>query len=127
MNNVNENTPLDSLTGNIKKNVEDIRGDISSLEKISGNIKADNLKIDGNISPLEKTTGTITYGIGTGLNIQQYEGEYDIIPKAFEDEILNTKNKRLSKDITVKEIPYYETSNVSGGLTVYIAGHIDFG
>ena len=41
--------------------------------------------------------------------------------------ILKTKDRKLIDDIVVKEIPYYETTNLSGGNTVYIAGHIEFG
>lgn len=32
----------------------------------------------------------------------------------------------MSKDVMVKQIPYYETSNLGGGVTVYIAGEINF-
>lgn len=116
MNNIIENAPLDFLTGNIKKDVK----------KITGSIKAQNLKIDGNISSLKKTTGTITYGIGMGGgNISEYKGEYNVIPTAFEEQILYTKNKKMTDNVTIKEIPYSETSNLSGGLTVYIAGRVE--
>jgi len=33
----------------------------------------------------------------------------------------------MLNDVIVKQIPYYETSNLSGGVTVYIAGEINFG
>lgn len=52
-----------------------------------------------------------------------YTGEYVVIPKVIE-QTLETQNKLMLDDVTVKEVPYYETSNTSGGLTVYIAQEI---
>lgn len=49
-----------------------------------------------------------------------YSGEYDVIPKV-EDQYLETTGRKLSKDMHVYKIPYYETSNESGGMTVSIA------
>ena len=69
----------------------------------------------------------ITYGVGEGDTPIIYEGDYDVIPLAFQETVLKTKNKKLVDNIVVKEIPYYETTNLSGGNTVYIAGHIEFG
>lgn len=49
-----------------------------------------------------------------------YRGEYDVIPKAHIMQTLETDGKTMEDDVRVHEIPYYETSNVSG-TTVYIA------
>lgn len=49
-----------------------------------------------------------------------YDGPTVVIPSTNE-QILETKQKSLESDITVKEIPYLETSNDSGGITVSIA------
>lgn len=48
-----------------------------------------------------------------------YDGPYFITPEPFTDIVLNTAGKTLGNNVTVFEIPYYETSNVSG-TTVYI-------
>lgn len=50
-----------------------------------------------------------------------YEGEYDITPKAYEEQVLQTKEKTLLENVTVQKVPYYEVSNGSGGNTVNIA------
>lgn len=84
-------------------------------------------KITGNISPVRKISGNITYGVGEGDVSPIYEGDYNILPLAFQETVLPTKDKKLINDIVVKEIPYFETSNPSGGNTVYIAGQIEFG
>jgi hypothetical protein len=51
----------------------------------------------------------------------KYEGEYIITPLAYDDQVLETKNKTCEEDIVVKKVPKWETSNQSGGYTVYIA------
>lgn len=56
----------------------------------------------------------------TVVNGVPYEGEYGITPK-IESQVLPTKNKVMTDDLTIREIPIYETSNQSGGTTVYIA------
>lgn len=83
-------------------------------------------KITGNISPINQISGNITYGVGTGETTSIYEGQYDILPLAFEKTVLLTKNKRLTENLIIEEIPYYETTNLSGGTTVYIAGQVQF-
>lgn len=95
------------------------------MEKITGNISPVK-KIEGTISTVNSgVSGNITYGIGDGEIVPEYEGEYTVLPLAFEETILPTKDTKLTKNIVVKEIPYYETSNTSGGNTVYIAGKIE--
>lgn len=50
-----------------------------------------------------------------------YTGTYSVTPKAFQAQTLETADKMLSDDIVIGEIPYYQTSNNSGGITSYIA------
>ena len=52
-----------------------------------------------------------------------YDGAYEVTPKADSAVILPTKDRLLSKDVNVKKIPYYETSNQTG-VTVYIASEV---
>lgn len=49
-----------------------------------------------------------------------YEGEYEVIPDS-SGTVLLTRAKTLRDDVTVHPIPYIETSNDAGGLTVSIA------
>lgn len=51
-----------------------------------------------------------------------YEGEYEVIPKVAAQK-LETANKMMAKDLTIKEIPYFEVSNLAGGSTVTIGGN----
>lgn len=59
---------------------------------------------------------------GGGISVEEYTGEYEVTPKIIETQTLNTNNKLMKNDVTVKPIPYYETSNNSNGKTVIIGG-----
>lgn len=52
-----------------------------------------------------------------------YEGEYEVTPKVTE-QTLPTAQKLLEEDVHIKEIPYFEVSNNSGGNTVYIGSEV---
>lgn len=52
---------------------------------------------------------------------ENYTGEYEVIPKAFQSQELKTKGLVLNDNIVVKEIPYAEVSNLGGGVTITIA------
>lgn len=49
-----------------------------------------------------------------------YDGPTTIKPEAYEMQILQTEKKTLLENIITLPIPYYETSNPQGGMTVYI-------
>lgn len=83
--------------------------------------------ITGNENVSPKITGNITYGIGSGDTSTIYDGNYDVTPSASAQTVLHTKNKRLTDNVVVKKIPYFETTNAGGGSTVYIAGEVKFG
>lgn len=56
-------------------------------------------------------------------DVPLYEGDYEVTPKVSE-QTLPTAEKLMSEDVTIKEIPYFEVGNNSGGDTVYIAKEI---
>lgn len=62
--------------------------------------------------------GSIDYG-GDAL---LYTGDYTVTPKT-QSQVLDTANKKLLQDVTVKAVPYYETSNQQG-TTIYIASEV---
>lgn len=55
---------------------------------------------------------------------ETYTGDYRVTPKAFDAQTLPTAHKLLRDDVTVTPVPYFETSNTSGGVTVYIAADV---
>jgi hypothetical protein len=54
----------------------------------------------------------------------EYKGDYTVIPDV-EAQTLETKQKLMTDNVTIKEIPYYDTSNLAGGITVYIGSTLD--
>lgn len=52
-----------------------------------------------------------------------YTGDYEVTPKSDTAVILPTEGLVMRDDVTVRKIPYYETSNPTG-LTVYIASEV---
>lgn len=55
-------------------------------------------------------------------NHTTYQGNYIVTPK-INNQVLPTKNKALSDNITILEIPFYKTSNETGQ-TVYIGSEV---
>lgn len=74
--------------------------------------------LSGRIGRPNDMSGNIN--IDPSPEIESYDGDYIVIPKAFTEQVLETKEKKMEDNVTVKEIPYYETSNIEGGSTVYI-------
>lgn len=59
------------------------------------------------------------------IGAEVYEGAYRVHSEAHEVQILPTANKQLTKNITVEKIPYFETSNLSNGITAYIGSEVE--
>ena len=53
----------------------------------------------------------------------QYEGEYEVTPTV-KEQTLPTAQKMMAEDMRIKEIPYFEVGNTSGGNTVYIGNEV---
>jgi len=73
------------------------------------------LKIEEEKQVILKIKDSISAG-----DIPYYEGPYEVTPKTETEQVLATANKQMAKDVTVFKIPYFETSNLSDGVTVYI-------
>lgn len=56
--------------------------------------------------------------------VPEYEGNYQVIPSQ-QEQILPTKQRKLLDDVSILAIPYFETSNVEGGNTVYIGTDLE--
>lgn len=86
------------------------------------------LKVRGDPSVrLNAMTNVVKYGLEIETNIvvdpsyiPAYDGSYEVTPLANTETILETAGRRMEDDVTVRKIPYYETTNESGGYTVII-------
>lgn len=85
-------------------------------------IGAPSIKISIGQNKVTVDTGTQIARDGSGF--PEYEGDYIVTPLAYNQTILKTSGKRMADNVTVREVPYYEVSNVEGK-TVYIADTIN--
>ena len=95
-----------------------IKGSIASKKSIKGSI-ASKKSLKGSITTKEKISGFVNVG-GT-IRQESYDGSYEVTP-TIEQQILQTKNKTMINDLTIKSIPYSEVTNTSNGITVTIGG-----
>ena len=91
---------------------------IASKKSIKGSI-ASKKSLKGSITTKEKISGFVNVG-GT-IRQESYDGSYEVTP-TIEQQILQTKNKTMINDLTIKSIPYSEVTNTSNGITVTIGG-----
>ena len=87
--------------------------------RLHGTLTAAKGELHGNLSP-NKGSLHGTLSAGTVIGVELYEGAYTVHSAVHEAQELPTANKQLTKNITVEKIPYYETSNMSDGITIYI-------
>lgn len=71
---------------------------------------------------------TITGAIGNGIarvdgSTDPFLGEYEVTPKV-DAQTMPCAGKKMLKDVDIKAIPFFETSN-EAGTTVYIAAEVD--
>lgn len=56
---------------------------------------------------------------GGGVNIEIYDGEYNVVP-ADAKQTLETKSRYLKENVTVEAVPTYTVTNTAGGTTFII-------
>lgn len=95
-------------------------GVLKTDSSLRGILKAE-YSLKGTLSGESKLSAKLS---ATGKRYDIYTGDTSVIPKAFESQILETGGKFLTDDITVLKVPYWETSNKSDGMTVYIAQEV---
>lgn len=62
---------------------------------------------------------TLKLHLEAGHSVDWYAGPYEVVPKRA-DQTLPTKDKTMSADVLVHEIPYYQTANPYG--TTFVIG-----
>lgn len=116
---------IGALRGHLSTNKE-LTGQINPVQTLRGTISAPSIlkgtmnicpSLIGKINPKENLKGTITV---PSEHYEHYQGKYIVTPKTT-SQTLHTANLVMDDDVTILEIPYFETSNLSGK-TVYIGG-----
>ena len=80
------------------------------------------VEVTGKLAVVQTVSGFLTNAGIIYRPIPAYEGDYVVTPKPLEEQILETKDFRMTDDVTVKEIPYAEVTNPVGGKTAIIGG-----
>lgn len=62
--------------------------------------------------------------IATNPDVEIYKGNYEATPRP-EAQTFETAERYLKEDFVVNKIPYYSTSNIAGGNTVFIGSSIE--
>lgn len=134
--------PFISIYGSLSDTGQ-ITGSLSSISNIVGELIPPQIDVNVNNGEYDvhnvygslSTTGRITGSLSSTSNIigsltipqhidaDIYDGMYDINPD-FIGTTLETRNKTLRENITVKPIQVESVSNLEGGRTVYIGGII---
>lgn len=82
------------------------------------------IKGNGSLSGSISAQTSLSGSVSNPKSAENYTGDYEIVPQAFEKQVLHTANKLCTADITVTAVPYIEVSNRSDGKTVYIASEV---
>ena len=94
-----------------------LTGTLSLPETLTGHLSGEGV-LSGALGQMREIIGSLI--LPTRSSEEIYEGSYDIEPDTSDEQILPTKRKILSDDIVVRKIRYSETTNPSGGCTVFI-------
>lgn len=95
---------------------------MKKIHRISGGDSVHIVSISGD-EPLK--VKKISSG-GGGDSHPPYDGDYEVDP-LFRPQTLETKNKYMLNDVTVKAISVNYTSNPQGGVTAFIGGEFNYG
>lgn len=91
--------------------------DISAVPSLTGTLTAGGT-ISGALSGNKTLSGELT--VPAIISPDIYDEEYEVTPEVYNEVVLNTMNKLLVQNVTVHKVPYYETTNESGGYTAII-------
>lgn len=103
---------------NVEERVEEVFQSVSNGKELIASAITDK-GVDTGATDTFATMAQNISDIPTGGEGIPYLGEYEVIPST-EEQTLATKNKTMSENVTIKQIPTYEVSNESG--TTFIIG-----
>ena len=88
------------------------------MDKLIGRL-APVVEITGRLTDVQKISGYLTTPLVVPPDV--YQLPYLVISKSYESQILFTDGLLMEDDVTVTEIPYFESDNEANGRTVTIA------
>lgn len=84
--------------------------------------KTFNVQLQQNRSAFDAQFGQVQH-ITEYVGGELFEGDCTVTPRV-EEQIMETKEKVMPDNVTIRAIPVYRVSNMSGGTTVYIASEV---
>lgn len=109
-----------SVLSGISNTDSTISGSLTAPSSIEAELSTKNIAdISGDLSNASALVGELD--IVSSSDIPPYTGDYVVTPKANDVQTLETRGKLMGDDVTVLQVPIYETTNEAGGTTVYIA------
>ena len=122
---------MNKLNGSLEQ-INNLEGSLSVEPELTGALSTVDSTLTGKLTTDEahELTGSLSIEelslngelhIPPEVPVENYQGEYTVASKPFKDSVLETGGLRMTQDITIEKIPYYETGNESG-YTVYIGG-----
>lgn len=94
-------------------------------KRVTVTVSVQNRKVTANASPQDASKSVAVGALPVRAAIPEfYEGEYDVSPD-FEGRVLNTRQRYLTDNITIDPIYISDTSNLAGGITIYIGGEFN--
>lgn len=100
------NTLRGSLNGKGK-----VSGSVNSEKSITGQVNGDS-HLQGEVSGESEISGTI--GVYSGEAPPDFDGDYAYTSDVDADYTVDVRHKRMTGNLTIRKIPYYETSNIYG-------------
>lgn len=101
-----------------------LNGEISLFGKLSCSLSENALVGTLGISSQLSCSLSASYLTGEltlSNQISSFDGDYTITPKAHSEQELECQGFVMRENVLVLKVPYWETSNLQDGLTVYIA------
>ena len=99
----------------------DINGTVIDKVVVCGTVVSKST-ISGTIALKESISGSVGIGSVFEKEKEYYDGSYEIKPTT-ETQVMQTKEKVMSDDLTITAIPYAEVTNLANGITVTIGGN----
>lgn len=99
-----------------------VTGTLSTKHSLTGSL-ARRRSLTGRLASIGGLTGRLAAAYT--VPPEAYDGPYEATPMTV-DQKLNTKEKYMNDDMSIRSIPYFDVSNTSGGSTVYIGTEIEF-
>ena len=97
---------------------------MSNVADIQSGSLTGTIKTVGSLVGTIKSEGSLSGKTYLPEFFDTYRGNYTIVP-APDKQVMETKDKFMSDDVTIKAIPFYNVSNTSGGSTVFIGNELD--